>query len=158
MASIPESENIKILTYYIDRGEWTCQNTATVDLNKNDTIRIPKVLFGAGKELNSKRWAYLNCNNLCQELETDYYPNGNKRIEGNFKDGKPAEIKYYRKSGIVESEEIYESGTLNIAKINYYDEQGKLIGYELRKNKKQKTITRTFDKNDKRIKKETRYF
>lgn len=158
ITSIPESENIKILTYHIDRGEWMCQNTITVDLKKNDTIKIPKILFGAGRELNSNRWTYLNCNQPCHGIETDYYPNGNKRLEGLFIEGKPSEIKFYRKNGVLESQEIYERGTLKIARMNYFDEKGKLMGYELHKNRKKKTIIRTFDKNDKKLKKEIRYY
>ena len=158
VASIPESENIKIITYHIERGEWICQNTVTVDLRKNDTIRIPRILFGAGKELHSKRWSYLNCDKICQGTESDFYPNGNKRLEGNFKDGKPSEIKFYEKNGILESQKIYEAGTLNIGRVNYFDEKGKLMGYELHKNKKRKTIICTFDKNRKRIKKDIRYY
>ena len=157
IASIPESDNIKILTYHIERGEWICQNTVTVDLRKNDTIRIPKILLGVGKELHSKRWTYLNCNQICQATETDHYANGNKRLEGNFKDGKPSDIKFYRKNGVIESQDVYKSGTLDITNVNYFDEKGVLMGYESHQNCKRKTIIKTFDRNNKRVKKEIQY-
>ncbi|AFU69524.1 hypothetical protein P700755_002801 [Psychroflexus torquis ATCC 700755] len=53
---VPESDTIKILTYYIERAEWISQNTITIDLRKNDTIKIPRILFGRGNELYSKRY------------------------------------------------------------------------------------------------------
>ena len=68
---VPQSENVKILTYYIERGEWISQNTITIDLRKNDTIRIPKILFGGGNELHSQHWTYLNCDEICEGKETD---------------------------------------------------------------------------------------
>ena len=152
------SENVKILTYYIERGEWISQNTITIDLRKNDTIRIQKILFGGGNELHSQRWTYLNCNKICEGKETDYYSNGNKRLEGNFENGKPSEIKFYRENGTFESQEIYKLGTLNKSRVNYFDENGILTEYEIHKNRKKKTIIRTFDIRHKRINKEVRYY
>ena len=155
---VPQSENVKILTYYIERGEWISQNTITINLRKNNTIRIPKILFGGGNELHSQRWTYLNCNKTCEGKETDYYSNGNKRLEGSFENGKPSEIKFYRENGTIESQEIYELGTLNKTRVNYFDENGILTKYEIHKNRKKKTIIRTFDKSHKQINKEVRYY
>lgn len=44
----------------------------------------------------------------------DYYPNGNKKIEGNYKDGKKEGtwITYYE-NGQIKREENYENGLLN---------------------------------------------
>ncbi|WP_180957889.1 hypothetical protein [Psychroflexus sp. MES1-P1E] len=53
---LPDSDTIKILTYHIESGEWISQNTVTIDLRKNDTIKIPRILFGGGNDLHSKRW------------------------------------------------------------------------------------------------------
>lgn len=155
---VPESENVKILTYYIERGEWISQNTITIDLRKNDTIKIPKILFGGGNELHSQRWTYLNCNEICEGKETDYYSNGNKRLEGIFENGKPSEIKFFRENGTLESQEIYKLGTLNKTRVNYFDENGILTEYEIHKNRKKKTVIRTFDKNRKQINKEVRHY
>tara|TARA_B110000908_G_C10038154_1_gene350528 strand:+ start:16 stop:636 length:621 start_codon:yes stop_codon:yes gene_type:complete len=155
---IPQSKNVKILTYYIERGEWISQNTITIDLRKNDTIKIPKILFGGGNELHSQRWTYLNCSKVCEGKETDYYSNGNKRLDGIFENGKPSEIKFYRENGTLESQEIYKLGTLNKTRVNYFDEKGFLTEYEIHKNRKRKTIIRTFDKNYKQINKEVRHY
>ncbi len=155
---VPESENVKILTYYFKVGEWISQNTITIDLRKNDTIKIPKILFGGGNELHSQRWTYLNCNKICEGKESDYYSNGNKRLEGIFESGKPSEIKFYRENGTLESQEIYNLGTLNKTRVNYFDEKGILAEYEIHKNRRRKTIIRTFDKNHKQINKEVRHY
>jgi len=155
---VPESENVKILTYYIERGEWISQNTITIDLRKNDTIKIPKILFGGGNELHSQRWTYLNCNKICKGKEIDYYSNGNKRLEGIFENGKPSEIKFYRENGTLESQEIYKLGTLNKTKVNYFDINGELTEYEIYKKRKRKTIIRTFDKDGNLINKKIEKF
>jgi antitoxin component YwqK of YwqJK toxin-antitoxin module len=155
---VPESDNVKILTYYIENGEWISQNTITIDIRKNDTIKIPRILFGGGNELHGQRWTYLNCNKICKGIETDYYSNGNKRLVGNFENGKPSEIKFYRENGTFESQDIYELGTLHKTRVNYYNEEGDLIEYEIHKNRKRKTVIKTFDKNHKRINKEVRHY
>jgi antitoxin component YwqK of YwqJK toxin-antitoxin module len=155
---VPESKNAKILTYYIERDDWISQNTITIDLRKTDTIKIPKILFSGGNELHSQRWTYLNCNKICEGKETDYYFNGNKRLEGIFENGKPSEIKFFRENGTLESQEIYKLGTLNKTRVNYFDEKGILTEYEIHKNRKKKTIIRTFDKNHKQINKEVRHY
>ena len=158
MDIIPESKNVKILTYYIERGEWISQNTITIDLRKNDTIKIPKIMFAGGSELHSQRWTYLSCDKICEGKEIDYYSNGNKRLEGVFENGKPSEIKFYRENGTLESQEIYKLGTLNKTRVNYFDKKGVLNEYEIHKNRKRKTIIRTFDKNHKQINKEVRHY
>lgn len=155
---VPESENVKVLTYYIERGEWISQNTITIDLRKNDTIKIPKIMFAGGSELHSQRWTYLNCDKICEGKETDYYSNGNKRLEGIFENGKPSEIKFFRENGTLESQEIYKLGTLNKTRVYYFDQKGILTEYEIHKNRRKKTIIRTFDKNHKQTNKEVRYY
>jgi antitoxin component YwqK of YwqJK toxin-antitoxin module len=155
---VPESNNVKILTYYIKNGEWISQNTIIIDIRKNDTIKIPRILFGGGNELHGQRWTYLNCNKICKGIETDYYSNGNKRLVGNFENGKPSEIKFYRENGTFESQDIYELGTLHKTRVNYYNEEGDLIEYEIHKNQKRKTVIKTFDKNHKRINKEVQHY
>jgi antitoxin component YwqK of YwqJK toxin-antitoxin module len=68
------------------------------------------------------------------------------------------EIKFYRENGTLESQEIYKLGTLNKTRVNYFDEKGFLTEYEIHKNRKRKTIIRTFDKNYKQINKEVRHY
>ena len=106
-------------------------------------------MLSTGNELHTKRWGYLNCNKLCNGIETDLYSNGNKRLEGNFINGKPKEIKFFRENGIIEKQEIYKLGSFNHKQLNYYDITGKLVGYETFKNEKRKSIIRRFDENGK---------
>jgi hypothetical protein len=138
--------NYDYLTVYKEIDNWIVQYTTSIK-TKNDTIRIPKILFAGGNELHSKRWIYLNCEKVCDGKETDFFANGNKRTEGTYKNGKPIEIKEYQKSGILRAQYFYENLTLNYNRVDYYDENGDLEEYQIYENKKRKTIIKTFDKN-----------
>ncbi len=137
-----------LITVFKETEDWTLQFSTTLK-TKNDTIRIPKILFAGGNELHSKRWNYLNCGKVCDGKETDFYANGNKRTEGTYENGKPIEIKEYRKNGTLRAQYFYENLTLNYERVDYYDENGNLEEYEIYKNKKRRTIIKTFDKNGK---------
>ncbi|NRD21580.1 hypothetical protein HNV08_16110 [Winogradskyella eckloniae] len=139
-----------LITIFKEIDDWTLQYSTTLK-TKNDTIRIPKILFAGGNELHSKRWTYLNCEKVCDGNETDFYTNGNKRTEGNYKNGKPIDIKHYWESGELMTHHFYDNLTLDYKRINYYNENGDSEGYELYENKKKKTIIKTFDKNDELI-------
>ncbi|WP_405604180.1 hypothetical protein [Polaribacter sp. Asnod1-A03] len=145
--TIPGLENSISLTYFIKRGNLISQGFYSNRIKENsiDTIIIPKILFSFGNELHSKRWKYLNCEKTCEGLETDFYENGKKRIVGNFKEGKPIEIKEYRENGTLVTQTFYENFTLNISRINYFDLKEELIEYEVYNNKKRKTIIKTYD-------------
>lgn len=138
--------NYDYITVYIEIDDWVLQYKTSIK-SKNDTIRIPKILFAGGNELHSKRWTYLNCEKVCDGKETDFYENGNKRTEGTYKNGKPIEIKEYRKNGTLRAQYFYENLTLNYNRIYYCDENGDLEEYQIYENKKKKTIIKTFDKN-----------
>ncbi|MDN3494252.1 toxin-antitoxin system YwqK family antitoxin [Winogradskyella bathintestinalis] len=146
--------NYDYITVYKEIDDWTIQHSATVK-TKNDTIRIPKILFAGGNELHSKRWTYLNCDKICDGNETDFYENGNKRTDGTYSNGKPIEIKEYRKNGTLRAQYFYENLTLNYERVDYYDENEDLEEYQTYENKKRKTIIKTFDKNGKLTDKET---
>lgn len=143
--SLPEP-NYKIITVYINRGKFVGQHTTTIE-TPNDTIRIPKLLFAFGSELHSKRWNAMNCDNVCDGIEMDFHPNGNKNSEGVFKNGKPIEIKTYRQNGQIISHAFYDNLTLNFSKVSFFDDNGSLLRYQLFENKKKKTVIKTFDKN-----------
>ena len=138
----------ELITIFKEIDDWTLQYSTTLK-TKNDTIRIPKILFAGGNELHSKRWTYLNCGKVCNGKETDFYANGNKRTEGTYENGKPIEIKEYRKNGTLRAQYFYENLTLNYERVDYYDEKENLEEYEIYKNKKRKTIIKTFDRNGK---------
>lgn len=145
--------NNDYITVYKEIDDWVLQYTTSIK-TKNDTIRIPKILFAGGNELHSKRWTYLNCEKVCDGKETDFYENGNKRTEGTYKNGKPIEIKEYRKNGTLRAQYFYENLTLNYNRIDYCDENGDLEEYQIYENKKKKTIIKTFDKNGQLTEKE----
>ncbi|QHI36040.1 hypothetical protein IMCC3317_13930 [Kordia antarctica] len=143
-----------LITVFKEIDDWVLQYSTSFK-TKNDTIRIPKILFAGGSELHSKRWTYLNCEKVCDGIETDFYENGNKRTEGTYENGKPIEIKEYRKNGILRAQYFYENLTLNYTRIDYYDENGDLEEYQTYKNKKRKTIIKMFDKNGEMTNRET---
>lgn len=77
---------------------------------KNDSkVFVDTVSFASIYEalVNTKNTEFthlwLCCDNKCEGYQVEYYDNGNKRIEGTFKNGKA------------------------IGNINYYDQRGKLI-------------------------------
>lgn len=120
----------------------------------SDTINVPKIRFVTPNALHSTEWNYYKCSKLCNGIETDFYPNGNKRLEGNFKNGKPSEIKEFNRNGKLETQTFYENYSLKYKRVNYFNESGELIEYEIYKNKKRKTIIKTYDKNGKLIERE----
>ena len=147
--------NEKLLRCSLERGlDWEISLWIVYDLSQTkDTIVIPKIVFAEGKELNDRKWAYLNCDRLCQGSETDYYANGEKRLEGTFQRGKPEKIRYFREDGRMETEEFFVLGTLNYSRINYFDEGGVLEKYERYRNTKKRTIIKTYDKMGKLLEK-----
>ncbi|MEM6631669.1 MAG: hypothetical protein AAF694_18475 [Bacteroidota bacterium] len=149
--------NEKVLKCSLERGiNWELSLWIVYDLKqKKDTIVIPQIVFAEGKELNDRKWAYLNCDHLCEGLETDYYANGEKRLEGTFQRGKPEEIRYFREDGTMETEEFFILGTLNYSRINYFDDAGLLQKYERYRNTKKKTLIKTYDRWGKLLEKVT---
>lgn len=149
--------NYEYITVYREVDDWVAQYT-TVVKTKNDTIYIPKLLFASGNELHTQRWTYLNCEKVCDGIETDFYSNGNKRIEGKFENGKPSYIKYFRKNGVLKSEEFYQIGEFEPYRENNFNENGELLAYTTKQHYKKKVVIKTFDRNDNLINKETRKF
>jgi hypothetical protein len=98
-----------------------------------DTLFLPKIQFVTMQALHSRYWNYFKCEKLCRGIEVDHYLNGNKRLKGKFKKGKPIYIIEYRPNGILETKTYYLRGSQFKSKIEYYDEQGQLESYELYK-------------------------
>ncbi len=142
--SFPEL-NYKIITVFIKRGELTGEYSTTLK-TKNDTIRIPKILFSFERVLHSNRWNYLNCGKICNGTETDFYANGNKRLEGKFQNGKPIEIKDFRINGELLTQTFYDNLTLNYKRVNYFDNNGELTEYQIYKNKRKKLLSELLTK------------
>ncbi|AXG72054.1 hypothetical protein KORDIASMS9_04316 [Kordia sp. SMS9] len=149
--------NYEYITVYRKIDDWIAQHT-TVVKTKIDTIYIPKILFAGGNELHSQRWAYLNCKKVCNGIETDFYSNGNKRLEGKFAHGKPTYMQHFRKNGILEREEFYKTGEFKPYRENDFDENGDLLEYRIREKFRKKIVIKTFDKEDNLLNTETQKF
>ena len=114
-----------ILSSHLIDGDFRISINTSLKINNSvkfiDTITIPKTRFVTSLELHSKYWNYYNCDILCNGKIIDYFSNGNKRLEGVFKNGKPLEIIYYSdKKGIIELKETYEFGKLNVITNEYF--------------------------------------
>jgi antitoxin component YwqK of YwqJK toxin-antitoxin module len=142
----------------IKNGDYGASIFETLNIKEfgkySDTINVPKLRFVTSNALHSNEWNYYKCSKLCNGNEVDFYPNGNKRLEGKFKNGKPSEIKEFNENGKLVTQTFYENYTLKYKRINYFSEKSELIEYEIYKNKRKKTIIKTFDKNGKLIDKE----
>ena len=126
-----------------------------IDMSKQvDTLLIPKIKFTTGAELHTKFWSYFNCDRPCNGREMDFYENGNKRFEGDFADGKPKWIVEYRPDGTKKEESWYTAGNYFPNKLSQYNDQGQLTAYEIKEFKKGKTITLTYDSNDKLLRRQ----
>ena len=148
-----------ILSSHLIDGDFRISINTSLKINNSvkfiDTITIPKTRFVTSLELHSKYWNYYNCDILCNGKIIDYFSNGNKRLEGVFKNGKPLEIIYYSdKKGIIELKETYEFGKLNIIKTEYFDKEGNLYEYQKIKWKKGKKTIKTFNSKHKLIRTE----
>ena len=119
-----------------------------------DTLYVPNIRFTGKMVLHSPYWNYFNCGKLCNGQELDYYPNGNKRLSGNFQNGKPIEFTEYRIDGIKETRYWFKIGFMDYEKIEHFDKLGKLEEYEIHHNKKTKTVIRIYNAKGKFIRKE----
>lgn len=114
-----------------------------------DTIFIPQIRFVGSNALHSSYWNYFKCNRLCNGVEVGYYPNGNIRLKGEFVEGKPILIQEYATDGTLECEKLYTAGKSTPFRENYFDEEGQLDEYLIRKYRKNKIIVKTYDKSGK---------
>ena len=157
---IIDSLGVYFLTTKLDlkNGDFGADVSKLIDIKKfgkyTDTINISKIRFVTSNAIHSSYWNYFNCSRLTNGNEIDYYPNGNKRLSGKFKEGKPIQIKEYNQQGKLQTQIFYENFTLKYKRVNYFNNKEELIEYEIYKNKKRKTIVRTFDKKGKLISKE----
>ncbi len=114
-----------------------------------DTLILPKIVFTYQSALHSTYWNYYNCEKLCEGYQADFFPNGNLRLDGIFKDGKPTVITEYRENGIRQTKNYYKTGFSNILKVEYFDENGKLEEYEIYKYGKGKPKIKVFNSEGK---------
>lgn len=152
--SIDSFPKVKFISIYVEKkDDWVSNYFEILNLKK-DTIFIPRILLSTGNELHSKRWKYFNCNKIANNLEIDYYNNGNKRLEGKFIDGIPIEIIEYEETGIIDTKTFFKFGSLRPIRINYFDFKGDIYEYEIYKHRRRKTIIKRYNRNNKLISKE----
>lgn len=78
-------------------------NQEGLNIDTLQEVSIYQILLLDGKKQKKKSGNWVCCGKPCNGLETDYYANGKKRMEGKFRNGLPIE------------------------KVLYYDDMGKLL-------------------------------
>jgi len=110
-----------------------------------DTLSIPRIKFTTKDDMQSTEWNYFNCGHLCNGDEIDFYPNGQKRMEGDFREGKPVRLVEYRENGTKERVIWYKIGYLEYERIEYFDKTGKLTAYATFRKESNEIIKRVYD-------------
>ncbi len=110
-----------------------------------DTMSIPRIKFTTDSAMHSNYWNYFNCDKLCNGQEIDFYPNGQKRLDGDFKDGKPIRLIEYRNDGTKKRAIWYKVGYLSYERIEYFGEKGTLTAYATFRTANNETIKRVYD-------------
>jgi len=154
---LPKRGSYYLFTYLV-KGDFVHNVEQGIIINNSsnlvDTLLIPKLYFTTTSQSQDNFWGYINCDKLCNGLVTDYYENGNKRLTGDFVDGKPNWIAEYRMDGTKIKESWYTVGNKYPIKLCQYNDNGQLTTYEIKKFKKRKTITSTYNSFDKLIKRQ----
>jgi len=156
---LPKRGSYYLFTYFV-KGDFVhnLEQGIVIKNSSNlvDTLLIPKLYLTTASQSQSQDdfWGYINCDKLCNGLVTDYYENGNKRLTGDFVEGKPNWITEYRMDGTKIRESWYTVGNKFPNKLCRYNDNGQLTTYELKQFKKRKTITSTYDSTDKLIKRQ----
>lgn len=121
-----------------------------------DTLTVPKILFEFENDNKTDNSKYLNCENLCNGYEVDYFENGKKRFEGNFSDGKAIwETEFERDGSFVK---YYYDKLNRYKRFEYYDLNGNLIEYLINKYRKKNFIQKTYNPKGKLIKREVQIY
>jgi hypothetical protein len=100
-----------LLSSEIDTGVEPPKVEFTTFTNVQDTVQTwamyPILIQGYGDDLAPGDWVY--CDNRCDGIKIDYYKNGQKRVEGKFKKGKPVSyVRFYDPAGKVVNVEQFD--------------------------------------------------
>lgn len=100
-----------LLSSEIDTGVEPPKVEFTTFNNVQDTVQswamYPILIQGYGDDLEPGDWVY--CDNRCDGVKIDYYKNGQKRVEGKFKKGKPVSyVRFYDTTGKVVNVEQFD--------------------------------------------------
>ena len=132
----------------IVRGEWYSVFSIPIDISDSpilDTLEIPNIGMATTRALHSSAFTYLNCSEIANGYEEDYRKDGSLRMIGEFSDGLPLLISEYNLSGVLNQKRFYSENGSDFNRVEYYDDNGELWFYEIHKNRKRKTIIRTYD-------------
>jgi antitoxin component YwqK of YwqJK toxin-antitoxin module len=94
-----------------------------------DTLELSKITVCTDSEPDNQYWRFHFCNRICNGHEVEYYENGEKCIEGKFKNGLPkGKIYYYDFNGKLLQTEDYPKRLIRINKRlpNKYEKQTSL--------------------------------
>jgi len=100
--------------------------------NYSDTLRLMTIISCLEPISSPNFIGYCCCNKKCEGQQVDYYANGNKRIEGFFKKGRPVgELNFYYPTGQLKLIEKYNKRG-KLLKKTQYDKNGNLINFNNR--------------------------
>jgi hypothetical protein len=92
--------------------------------NIQDTVQTwamyPILIQSYADDIEPGDWLY--CDNKCDGVKIDYYKNGQKRVEGKFKKGKPVSyVRFYDSTGKVVNVEQYTKDGKKIRSVRLKD-------------------------------------
>ena len=124
----------------VSRGpnQWWVENSFPIDVGPDgysDTLKLNRIskVFNA---INSST-VYMNCDQLCNGVEEEFYEDGTIMLRGQFENGVGREINFYNEEGLIEGQISYKPGdAAYVSTVTYH--QGKMIEYRIheRINKK----------------------
>lgn len=108
------------LTVMLERGKYFSIYSQIINISsKSDTINFGKIHMCSEFD-NITNGGFCYCDELCNGYCIDYYPDGNKRIEGEFKKGIPiGKLIYYGKNGYIDYIQKYSRKGKLKKTINY---------------------------------------
>ena len=146
-----------IHVFLYDGLDFKTQNTFAVEIERGslsiDTLYLPKIRYRFEPVLHptSSYYEYVNCSRPCNGKEICYYPNGIIQLEGEFKQGKPITLREYNEDGNSGRRIQYDVESQLQTLVEYFDDNGEIIEYEIWKYKKGKTLVKSFARNGKLI-------
>jgi antitoxin component YwqK of YwqJK toxin-antitoxin module len=121
-----------------------------------DTLEVPKILIEIDIDSETIYSKYFKCEKICDGYEVDYFENGNKRLEGNFKNGNAIWETEFERDG--SSIKYYYDKLNRYTKWEYYDQDGNLKEYLINKYKRKHFIQKTYNAKGKLSKSEVKIY
>lgn len=107
-----EDSGIYILSYVIERIDSSHLGKKyyikSIGGDFSDTLRLLKIIPCIEPTTYPNFSGYCCCDEKCKGRQIDYYQNGNRRIEGNFVEGKPVgKLIFYHPNGSIQEVHKY---------------------------------------------------